>query len=59
MNLHQHEKNQLSLSIISSIQLVTRVVTTKHTHPNIFLSTFNFWYQHTKNTKVDYLLTLF
>ena len=28
-----------------------------HTHPSIFLSTLNFWYQHAKNTKVGCFIT--
>ena len=56
------KKSAYSLSIISSIpsiHLVSRVAKTisDHTHPNIFLPTLNFWYQHVKNTKVDYFIT--
>ena len=46
LNLHQHVKNQLSLTI----HHVTRVAATifDHTHPNIFPSTLNFSCQHAK-----------
>ena len=59
MNSHQNAKNQLSLSVISSIYLVNRVATTisNHIHPNIFLSTLKFWYQQVKTTKLGYFIT--
>ena len=51
LNLHQHVKTQLSLCIHLSIHLVTRVAAaiSDHKHPNIFLSTLNFGYQHVKS----------
>ena len=50
-------KNHLSSSIHSSIHLVTRIAKTisGQTHPNIFLSTLNFWYQHVKKSTVSLL----
>ena len=45
LNLHQHAKNQLSSS--ASIHLVGATIY-DHTHPNIFLSTLNDWYQPKK-----------
>ena len=53
-------KNHHSSPIISSIHLVTRAATTisDHTHPSVFLSNLNFWYEHVKDIKVDYFITL-
>ena len=60
LNFLELAKDQLSSSIISSIPFVTRVAKTifDHTHPSIFLSTLNFWFQPVKNTKVVYFIAL-
>ena len=50
-------KKSANSSTHSSIHLVTRVATTisDHTHPNNFLSTLNFWYEHVKKQTISSL----